>query len=133
MPQTFTVYQTLAISLLAMLFGEFLSFFGHNSTFARWGTVSYNPGQFQIGSPVRISLGQIYIGICLPGNNESTLALKPMDRVIESLKHTIPVLPQNGPWFFLNPFCSGLSKNNESSATPPLKSVCITISNIRGR
>ena len=56
-------------------FGEFLSFFGHNSTFARWGTVLYKPGQFQIGSPVRISLGQIYIGICLPGNNESTLAL----------------------------------------------------------
>ena len=30
-PQTFTVYQALAISLLAMVFGEFLGFLGLNS------------------------------------------------------------------------------------------------------
>ena len=30
-PQTFTVYQTLAISLLAMFFGKFLGFLGLNS------------------------------------------------------------------------------------------------------
>ena len=42
-PQTFTVYQTLAISLLAMFFGEFLGFLGLNSTFFQLG------GQFQVG------------------------------------------------------------------------------------
>ena len=40
-PQTFTVYQTLAISLLAMFFGEFLSLFGHNSTFCWEGGQFY--------------------------------------------------------------------------------------------
>ena len=42
-PQTFTVYQTLAVSLLAMFFGKFLGFLGLNSTFFQLG------GQFQIG------------------------------------------------------------------------------------
>ena len=41
-PQTFTVYQNLAISLLAMFFGEFFGFFGKNSIFCQLG------GQFQI-------------------------------------------------------------------------------------
>ena len=42
-PQTFAVYQTLAISLLAMVFGEFLGFLGLNSILCQLG------GQFQLG------------------------------------------------------------------------------------
>ena len=41
-PQRFTVYQTLVISLLAMFFVRFLSLFGHNSTFCQLG------GQFYV-------------------------------------------------------------------------------------
>ena len=40
-PQTFTVYQTLAISLLAMFFVKFSSLFGHNSTFCWVGEQFY--------------------------------------------------------------------------------------------
>ena len=63
-PQTFTVYQTLAISQLAVFFGKFLGFLGLNSILCQL------EGQFQIdqdylGSPVRISPSQFYIGICL--------------------------------------------------------------------
>ena len=31
-------------------------------------------------------------------NDESTLALKPMSRVIQSPKQRVPVAPQNGSW-----------------------------------
>ena len=55
-PQTFTVYQTLAISLLAMFFAKFWGFFWSKQyIYASWGTVSNRPGLFQVGSPVRIS------------------------------------------------------------------------------
>ena len=36
-PQTFSVYQTIAISLLTMFFTKFLAFLGLNSTFYQWG------------------------------------------------------------------------------------------------
>ena len=64
-PQTFTVYQTLALYLLAMCFGEFLGFLGLNSILCWLGTVSNRPGLFQLEVPVRISLWQFYVGICL--------------------------------------------------------------------
>ena len=40
-PQTFTVYQTLAISLLAVFFGQVFEIFGHNSTFCQVGRQFY--------------------------------------------------------------------------------------------
>ena len=51
-PQTFTVYQTLAIFLLAIFFGEILAFLDVNNTFLpAGGTVLYRPGQYIIVSP----------------------------------------------------------------------------------
>ena len=64
-PKTFTVYQDIAIPLLTEFLAEFLTFSGHDSIKDCMGGLFFCLGQFKIVSPVRISLGQIYVGICL--------------------------------------------------------------------
>ena len=62
-PQAFTVYQTLAISLLAIFLVNFWVFWLYFMPAV--GTVSMRPGLFQLGSPIRFSPSQFHIGIYL--------------------------------------------------------------------
>ena len=65
-PQTFTAYQDITILLLTKFLEEFFTFSGHDSiNDCTGGLFLYSLGQFKIVYPVRISPGQIYIGICL--------------------------------------------------------------------